>query len=193
MKLKLILGILLPLAIAVSCNGSSEGDTPDEKNLTAPQNVTLTESSETTLTFQWGAVQGADSYAWRLTQSSVNVADGTTADTRVTVAGLGKGSTYSFAVRALKDSKTSSWSQTLTATTEDNTPPDPSVKTQLVDAPLVLTLGEVPELGTSGSIRIFRKGGTEVDRINLSDLAGVKIREDGCMVPSGTIGNNTEF
>lgn len=52
-----------------------------------------------------------------------------------------------------------------------------------VDSPIVLTLESAPELGTSGSIKIFDKSGTEKDVINLADLASVTIREDGQMIP----------
>ncbi|MBQ9652998.1 MAG: hypothetical protein IJV32_02110 [Bacteroidales bacterium] len=65
------------------------------------------------------------------------------------------------------------------------TPPDPSAKTVCVDAPLTLELSSTPVLGTSGYIRVFRKDGTKVDEINLSDISKTVTLEDGTMIPAG--------
>lgn len=55
------------------------------------------------------------------------------------------------------------------------------------DSPLVLELESVPEFGTSGTIRVFKASGEQVDFIDLADLSTVTIREDGQMIPNSTV------
>ncbi|MCF0176580.1 MAG: hypothetical protein HUJ94_07070 [Bacteroidales bacterium] len=55
------------------------------------------------------------------------------------------------------------------------------------DESLTIDLGMPVKFGSSGHISIFKSDGTKVDDINLADLAGVTIREDGVMIPNNQI------
>ncbi len=78
------------------CNKNAEDpETPETKTLGVPQSVTLSNAGETSLSFSWKAVDGAESYFWRLTKDHTSVADGTVSGTSVTVGDLQKGSTGS--------------------------------------------------------------------------------------------------
>ncbi len=71
--------------------------------------------------------------------------------------------------------------------------PEPEVKGQCIDAPLVLSLETVPELGSMGVIAVWSSDGKEVDRIDLSDLASVSTRADGEMIPLSPINADAKF
>lgn len=62
--------------------------------------------------------------------------------------------------------------------------PEPEGLVLCTDAPLVVEVGEGAQLGTSGLIQVFKADGTLVDKIDLNDMAKVKVLEDGTMVPS---------
>ena len=65
--------LLFPLAV-LSCNKTPEGgETPEEKVPAVPTGVRLHSATTTSLTFQWTAVSGADSYTWKLTQGGSQV------------------------------------------------------------------------------------------------------------------------
>ena len=60
---------LLALCAISSCGKGEEPAAPDQGQPvpSVPQNVKLHSATETSLTFQWDAVQGAASYQWKLT------------------------------------------------------------------------------------------------------------------------------
>ena len=60
-------------------------------------------------------------------------------------------------------------------------PEEPPVDESLVciDAPLLLEVPAGAELGAAGYIRVFDDLGVEADAINLADLSGVTVREEG--------------
>jgi len=67
----------------------------------APANVKLHSATETSLTFQWDAVNGATGYAWTLTQAGSEVKNGTSTARNTTVEGLTKATDYRFGVKAV--------------------------------------------------------------------------------------------
>lgn len=180
---------LLVLLLAACGKGGESSQDQDPgihvEPLRVPENVHLHGATETTLTFQWDAVSGAESYKWWLSQNGTQVQTGISQQRNVTVEGLQPATRYGFMVSAMAQGKTFAHSNEIDATTQGTTPepPGPDVTVQCVDAPLVLTLDAAPVLGTSGLVRIIRADGTEVDRIDLADIATVNVREDGVMVP----------
>ena len=204
--MRLLLRIAPALAGALLCLACTEKPaTPDTKETTpaVPQGVKLHSSTETTLTFQWGAVEGAGSYDWILTLEGTSHKTGTVKTRNVQVEGLTAGTTYGFSVRAVSAAGASEFCSPIGATTAGSapTPPDPSAKTVCVDAPVVIEFPSAPTLGTAGLIRVLKADGTEVDRINLADLSTVDILDDGTMIPKGAdadknliaIGNDYPF
>ena len=190
--LKRLILAILPLTL-LACEGKKPEPGPETKELTAPQGLKMVNATENTLEFSWTAVPGAESYIWRLTLNATVVTNGITPNTALSIDGLKEGTTYSFTVRAAAGESSSAWSKPLEASTLAPEPEKPTGKTQCVDAPLVLEMSGTPRLGNSGSISIFKKDGTRVDRIDLADLAKVKVRDDGAMVPAATVGNDAPF
>ena len=111
---------LLALLILVSC-GDKENADPVPSAPATPTGLVLHSATKTSLTFQWDAVSGASAYEWRLledgTQKFTNLVD--TPD--AVVESLSPGTTYSFSVRSIMDGLKSSWSSSVTATTERDT------------------------------------------------------------------------
>ena len=182
----------LAAAVLAAACGKTPDTVPQEVSLTVPQNVKLHSATETSLTFQWGTVEGATGYNWKLTLDGTQVKGASAKNRNVVVEGLTPGTTYGFSVCAVAGEKTSAWSSEISAKTDGTvpTPPDPSAKTVCVDAPLTLELSSTPVLGTSGYIRVFRKDGTKVDEINLADISKTVTLEDGTMIPAGADADN---
>lgn len=87
---------------AASCapdEGEDEQVVPE--TLEAPEGLTLTESTTSTLTFEWKAVKGAENYTYKYkdTDGKLYVSEDTE-NTSVTISGLLEGEEYRFAVRA---------------------------------------------------------------------------------------------
>lgn len=181
------LHITLFLSLCVLACGKPDDQQPAGAPA-VPQNVKLHSATETSLTFQWSLVDGAKSYGWKLSLDGSEFKKGSVTARNVTVEGLSKGTTYGFSVCAVGDGGTSAWSAETVAKTDGVAPPPGGVR-QCVDAPLVLELGATPVLGSSGQVKIFKTGGTMVDHIDLADMAGVTVRDDGTMVPKEQIVN----
>lgn len=111
---------LLALLIVVSCGDKENADSVPSAPAT-PSGLVLHSATKTSLTFQWDAVSGASAYEWRLledgTQKFTNLVDTPDAE----VESLSPGTTYSFSVRSIMDGLKSSWSSSVTATTERDT------------------------------------------------------------------------
>ncbi len=125
MNRKLIRFVIIMLALLglnAKCNKPAD---PQEDKLAAPESVVLHSATKTSLTFQWNPVTGATAYEWKISEGTKQINTGTVARRNVVVEGLTAGTQYQFAVRAVKDDKTSDWSKTLTASTEEDETPGP--------------------------------------------------------------------
>ena len=103
MKKKFLWTLLLgSLLWAVGCTpDSDEEHTQEPEKLVAPEGLTLTSSTTTSLTFEWQAVKGATGYTYKYKDSDGKLY--VTEDTELTtttVTGLSEGKEYFFAVRA---------------------------------------------------------------------------------------------
>ena len=180
---------LLALCAISSCGKGEEPAVPDQGQPvpSVPQNVKLHGATETSLTFQWDAVQGAASYKWKLTKDGSAASEGTANTRNVTVNSLEKATTYGFSVCVVGPGGTSAYSAVVEGTTKGTkpVPPDPSATVLCVDAPLVVSFDSAPTLGTSGLVQVFKADGTLVDKIDLADISKVDILSDGTMIPKG--------
>jgi len=129
MRKELTLLALASLLLA-ACGGKEDPVVTPEtpKAPSAPVNVKLHKATETSLQFQWDAVEGAASYDWELQKDGVKV-DGATAKTRnVDVKNLTKATDYRFGVKAVNAGGASSvsWVDARTEGTEDPVGPTPT-------------------------------------------------------------------
>ena len=89
---KLFFALLAPLAV-LACGQKDnpvqggESEQP-ATGISKPTNVKLAEATETTLSFSWDAVSGADSYSYKLTASGQKTVTGSVTATSVTVENL---------------------------------------------------------------------------------------------------------
>ena len=184
-----VFAALMAMVAVSACGKGEEPVTPNPEQPvpSVPQNVKLHKSSETSLTFQWDAVEGATSYRWKLICEGTDVSDGSVGTRNVTINSLEKGTTYSFSVCAVNSAGASAYSSPVEGKTEGSkpSPPDPSATVLCIDAPLELTFDKGPMLGTSGLVQVFKADGTLVDKIDLADITKVETLSDGTMVPKG--------
>ena len=123
--MSIILTSLCLLALSCTC------DKPEPSGPTAPAEpagLVLHGATQTSLTFQWKAVEGATGYAWTLKKGSAKVSDGTVTARNVKVEDLEAGTTYRFGVCAHGEEGLKSGEVAIDASTlEDDTPvtPDP--------------------------------------------------------------------
>lgn len=180
----LLVTIIPALALFFACSGSGD---PSADSITpgVPGGLTLASVDKTTAVVKWRAADNARSYEWKLEEGGAAVQNGTRTNLFADLKDLKAGSSYLFAVRACNGDAVSAWSETLAFNTlEDDTPSSGDEPGALcTDAPLLLQLDSRPELGTSGSIRVYDSSDRLVDEINLADIATVNIREDGQMIP----------
>ena len=188
---KIVFALIAPLAV-LACgqkDNPSGGGGSDEpaSGLAKPTNVVMTEATESTLSFSWDAVSGADSYGYKLTASGQKTVTGTVTVTSVKVEGLKEATEYSFQVLAMAGDKKSLYSNAVKAKTASSTVDpgdDPGdLPTICVDQPLVFSLNTTPKLGTSGLIQVFDASGKLVDKIDMADMAKMTVLSDGTMVP----------
>ena len=103
-KLLSTIAFSLTVLAVLSCGAK---DNPSEGGETLPQApgapaaLSLHSFDETSLTFQWTAVSGADSYSWTLSQAGSEVKSGTVKGRNVKVEGLSKATDYRFGVKAV--------------------------------------------------------------------------------------------
>ena len=160
-KLHSLIAFLMA-AVMVSCGGNAKV-TPSEDQSDAPGTPTGLklhgDAGETTLTFQWTAVEGAKGYNWKIEKGTTEVNSGKTAKRNQTVDGLEKGTAYKFSVQSVADGKTSAWAsvEAKTAGESSDTPdgpddpdgpdvdPDPNAYAQFL----------IPEVEEDGQARAF--------------------------------------
>ena len=103
-KLLSTIAFSLTVLAVLSCGAKdnpSEGGEVLPQAPGAPAALSLHSSDETSLTFQWTAVSGADSYFWTLSQAGSEVKSGTVRGRNVKVEGLTKATDYRFGVKAV--------------------------------------------------------------------------------------------
>ena len=128
MKKELTLLALASLLLA-ACGGKEDPivvpDTP--KAPSAPANLKLHKATETSLQFQWDAVEGSTSYAWELQKDGAKVQEGTSGTRNATISSLTKATDYRFGVNAVNAGGSSSmtWIDARTDGTVDPDPPTP--------------------------------------------------------------------
>ncbi len=193
---KILFVLIAPLAV-LACGqkdtpSPSGGDPQPSTGLAKPTNVKMVEATETTLSFSWDAVSGAESYSYKLTATGEKTVAATVAATSVKVEGLKAATEYNFQVLAMAGDKKSLYSNAVKAKTAGGTV-DPGdepgeLPTICVDQPLVFTLNTTPKLGTSGLIQVFDANDKLVDKIDMADMAKMTVLSDGTMVPKEQIG-----
>lgn len=124
--------IIIPLICAIfcSCGERKPIDPPTEPD--TPEGVEVACISKSCLVFSWKAVEGAESYEYKLCKKSNEalVKTGYTTAECVTIDALAEGVKYIFNVRAIKDELTSEWSETVVGMPQEDAPdsgpgPDP--------------------------------------------------------------------
>lgn len=110
--------IILVAALAVACCGGKGGEEVKDTNPAAPTGLKLHSSSETSLTFQWDAMDGATGYDWKLDKDGASIGSGTVKTRNVVLDGLEKATTYVFSVASLGENGYKSAFTTLEAKTE---------------------------------------------------------------------------
>ena len=132
-KLTLIPGAMLALVLVFNCgNSNPQPEIPTIPAPAAPANLHQHNETETSLTFQWNAVEQAASYAWELQKDGAKVDEGSVRTRNVTVSGLTKATDYRFGVKAVNESGASSmtWVDARTSGTVDPEPPTPGPSEQ---------------------------------------------------------------
>lgn len=157
-KLHSLIAFLLA-AVVVSCGGNAKV-TPSEGQSDvpgAPTGLKLHgDAGETTLTFQWTAVEGAKGYNWKIEKGTTDVNSGKTSSRNVTVEGLEKGTTYKFSVQSVSDGKTSAWISVEAATAgESSEGPDDPENPDVDPDPEAYAKFLIPAVEEDGQARAF--------------------------------------
>ena len=157
-KLHSLIAFLMA-AVVVSCGGNAKV-TPSEGQSDvpgAPTGLKLHgDAGETTLTFQWTAVEGAKGYNWKIEKGTTDVNSGKTSSRNVTVEGLEKGTTYKFSVQSVSDGKTSAWTSVEAATAgESSEGPDDPENPDVDPDPEAYAKFLIPAVEEDGQARAF--------------------------------------
>lgn len=111
MKRFVVIVALLMALIGVGCKEVPE---PASLELGVPEDVTLSEAAEESLTFVWSAVEGAEGYSWRLKWAD-GYTSGDCSERSVTVGELTPATEYQFAVRATAGESVGNFSEYVVA------------------------------------------------------------------------------
>ena len=127
MKLtKMILATLLAACLCATCCNPNQPVEPEGPAV--PEGLTLKKATETSLTIQWGLVDGATGYDWQLLAATgaSKVQGGSTSARNVEIVDLTPGTDYNFQVRSSDGTRTSDWSASLSVSTvKGEDPVDP--------------------------------------------------------------------
>ncbi|MBQ7273531.1 MAG: fibronectin type III domain-containing protein [Bacteroidales bacterium] len=149
----------LVAAVMISCGGNAKVTPSDEQSGApgAPTGLKLHgDPGETTLTFQWTAVEGAKGYNWKIAKGTSEVNSGKTSSRNVTVEGLEKGTAYKFSVQAMADGKVSAWvSVEATTAGESSDTPDGPDGPEVNPDPEAYAKFLVPSVEEDGKARAF--------------------------------------
>ena len=110
-----------------SCGNPEDGKEDQPTTPEVPASVAVHGNvEETAATFQWEAVAGATGYDWKVAlDGGGEVASGSVTQRNVRVTGLNKATAYTFSVRALCGTLSSSWSTPVKFTTAGSGGEDP--------------------------------------------------------------------
>ena len=118
--------LLIVALLAFSCENKPQPEPEKPSVPEAPAGLVLHgDATETSLTFQWDAVNGAKSYAWQLTQAGAVVKDGSVTSRNVRISDLAKATDYRFGVCAQNEAGASAYSWTNARTAGEETPVTP--------------------------------------------------------------------
>lgn len=120
-----ILAFALMLLSCGTKDNPTEGGEVLPKAPEAPTGLALHSATETSLTFQWTAVNSATSYSWTLSQAGTEVGNGSVKNRNVKVDGLSKATDYRFSVKAVNAGGASAYTS-LDARTEGEETPGPT-------------------------------------------------------------------
>ncbi len=125
--------------------------------LGVPQGLVLHSATETSLAFQWGSVEGAEGYRYKVLKGNAEFTDGSTDRRNVILNSLESGVTYSLAVCAFRGSEESPYTDFVEGTTIGNepiVPPSPIEPIGNADEIMAMMLIPAAELA-EGSARAF--------------------------------------
>ena len=125
-KISVLTSFLLAGILFLSCSGNAKVEPEAEsKAPAAPTGLNLHgDPGETSLSFQWTAVDGAKGYNWKIAKGTTEVNAGKTTRRNQTVEGLEKGTTYKFSVQSVADGQTSAWVSVEAKTAGESDTPD---------------------------------------------------------------------
>ena len=132
MNLRQFVLTALSLCVLAAC---SKSETDGGSALSAPSGLQCTAQTETSLTFAWNRVEGAERYNYQLTDSKGTTlkAESVTATT-VSIASLTAGTTYRFRVQAAAGKSVSDYTAYLEATTDRTLTPLAAPKPSVAEA-----------------------------------------------------------
>lgn len=157
-KIHSLMALFAVVAVMASCGGNAKVNPSEEQSdaPAAPTGLKLHgDAGETTLTFQWTAVEGAKGYNWKIEKGSTNVNSGKTSSRNVTVEGLEKATTYKFSVQAMADGKASAWTSVEAKTAGESDGPDNPDGPEVNPDPEAYAKFLIPSVEEDGQARAF--------------------------------------
>lgn len=186
-KMKSVTAIAtLTFMLAAACGGKTpEPDKPLERGLDAPAGVALaSDPGETSLSFKWEAVKGADEYRYRLLNGMTEEKSGASASTSVTFDGLEDATEYGFDVCAANAASQSAWSRRITAKTKKQASSDPAADPAARYAEMQMPASEedgitraFPGASGGGMLTTGGRGGKVIHVTNLNDSGKGSLRD----------------
>ena len=180
----MISAFILMMVLCFSCEGPKPDDTPTDPG--APTGLVLHSATESSLVFQWDAMDNATGYGWALKQDGATLRSGTTALRNVTVNELQKATDYTFFVHSNgNDGYTSADSsiEARTAGTIDPPDPGPQPTTGMDYSDFLIPSAEedgvaraFPGAEGGGMFTTGGRGGTVIHVTNLNDKGTGSLR-----------------
>lgn len=182
--------IALSCLALLSCGGGKVDPEPDptpDPAPAVPAGVCASSAEQTSLTFKWDAVAGADSYVCRLLKGMTLIKDETVRGTTTTVGGLTPATTYRFAVKSVAGAQESAFSAYVEATTAKADPVGPEYPDPIGTPAQVLEAMKIPSYEGAaalafpgaegcGSLTTGGRGGKVIHVTNLKDSGEGSLR-----------------
>lgn len=152
--------LIISATIFSACLGLAGCNPPQPAEPEAPatpSGLTLKKATQTSLTIQWGLVEGAAGYDWQILAGADRVQNGSTTARYVEINDLTPGTEYDFKVRSTNGGKYSEFSNPLKASTlaeekpvdpNPGTDPNPDLSAKYADF-------VIPEAEEDGAARAF--------------------------------------